>query len=866
MRIGNVVKLSLSALIALNLSACGDAGSNSVASADKSASTNSASTNSESTSQAGLQNADGSSQPGAKIKATINPEKWPALPSLPLNPQIEAKLDEILSKLSLEQKVGQIIQADSNAVTPEEVKTYRLGSVLSGGNSAPGELPYAAAKDWLAAADAYFSASIDDEGVELAVPIIWGIDAVHGHTNLLGGTVFPHNVGLGAANDPNLVKRIAQVTAKELAVSGHDWTFAPTLAVPQNDRWGRAYEGFSESPDIVRSYGGAIVEGLQGRQGSAEFMQTDRVISTAKHFLADGGTQNGVDQGDARISEQELIDIHVAGYISAIEAGAQSVMASFSSWQGDPLHGHKALLTDVLKGRMNFNGFVIGDWNGHALIPGCTATDCPQSLNAGLDMYMAPDSWKGLYESTLRHVKSGKIPMERLDDAVRRILRVKLNSGVFDKALPSQRDFAGQVDLLGVGEHRDIAREAVRKSLVLLKNNDKTLPLSPKSNLLIVGKGANNIAKLSGGWTLSWQGGKHTNDEFPNGQTLLSAIKQVAQAAGGSVTYDEAGTLDPQGFDAVIAIYGEDPYAEFRGDLENVDFTPNDFDPKLLKTYRAAGLSVTSVFLSGRPLWTNPEINASDAFVAAWLPGSEAAGIADLLFQTRPDYDFTGRLSFSWPANATQAVLNKYHSDYAPLFPLGYGLSYGDNKRLGQLPEESGLSDTRQGKRGVFFTDGANSEPWRLAVNGVNVALPYQSEPLGLVAYDRAAQEDSLRVDFNPDGEASIFSISSQYGHDLARESNGAMELSFFAKAISKKPDVEFGMGCAQAVNCDTFMPVTISQDWKEYRIALKCFESKGAAMSDVKHGFLIKSNAAASLAISEVILKEESSETLVCR
>ena len=318
----------------------------------------------------------------------INPDVWPVVQTAPLNPVVEKRIDEILAKMTLEQKVGQVIQADSNSVTPEEVKQYRLGSVLSGGNSAPGDLPYADAASWLAAADGYYEASIDTEGVEIAIPMIWGIDAVHGHANLTGAIVFPHNVGLGAANDPNLVKRIAAVTATELSVSGHDWTFAPTLAVPQNDRWGRGYEGFSEDPAIVKSYGGAIVEGLQGKIGTTEFMSDGKVISTAKHFLGDGGTDNGVDQGDAVISEAELRDIHLAGYITAIEDGAQSVMASFSAWQGQRMHGQKELLTDVLKGQMNFQGFVIGDWNGHALIPGCTATDCPQSLNCLL--YTSP--------------------------------------------------------------------------------------------------------------------------------------------------------------------------------------------------------------------------------------------------------------------------------------------------------------------------------------------------------------------------------------------------------------------------------------------------------------------------------------------
>ena len=375
---------------------------------------------------------------------------WSTLDPLPLDPEIEAQIDDILPKLTLEQKVGQVIQGDTGSLTPEDLKKYRLGSVLSGGNSAPGPLPYAETKAWLEMADKYYNASIDDEDVEIAIPIIWGIDAVHGHANLKGSIIFPHNIGLGAMNNPDLIEKIASITAHELTVSGHDWTFAPTLAVPQDLRWGRSYEGFSENPDLVKSYGDRIVIGLQGEFGSENFMGDGRVISSAKHFLADGATENGVDQGDALINEKELSKVHAAGYYSSIPAGVQTVMASFSSWQGRKLHGDKELLTDVLKGKMGFNGFVVGDWNGHGQVPGCINTDCPQSLNAGLDMYMAPDSWKGLYESTLQHVKDGNIAMERLDDAVRRILRVKLLSGIFQKGAPSTRANAGNENLLAL--------------------------------------------------------------------------------------------------------------------------------------------------------------------------------------------------------------------------------------------------------------------------------------------------------------------------------------------------------------------------------------------------------------------------------
>ncbi|MEO0732628.1 MAG: glycoside hydrolase family 3 protein, partial [Bacteroidota bacterium] len=584
---------------------------------------------------------------------------------------MEARIDEILPKLTLEQKVGQVIQADNGSVTPEEVKKYRLGSVLSGGNSAPGPKPYADAATWLAKADEYFNASIDPEGVEVAIPTIWGIDAVHGHANLEGAIVFPHNVGLGAMHNPDLIEQIAAVTAHELTVSGHDWTFAPTLAVPQDLRWGRSYEGFSEDGELVKSYADRIVYGLQGRVGGDDFMGLGRVISSAKHFLADGATENGVDQGDAKISEKALRETHAAGYYGAIPAGVQTVMASFSSWQGRKLHGDKELLTDVLKGQLGFTGFVVGDWNGHGQVPGCTNTDCPQSLNAGLDMYMAPDSWKGIYESTLKHVKAGTIPMERLDDAVRRILRVKIASGIFEKGSPSTRPNAGDLSLLATPEHRAIARQAVRESQVLLKNDQGLLPLDAGKTILVIGDGAASVSKACGGWTLSWQGTGHTNEEFPKAETILAGIEAAVAAKGGRVIHDPTGNSTAQA-DVVVAVYGEDPYAEFQGDRKNLDFAPNAFDLSKLAGFRERGIPVVSVFLSGRPMWTNPELNASDAFVAAFLPGSEGGGVADLLFQTNPTYDFTGRLSFSWPATAV-------HDPAAePLFDLGYGLSYAD--------------------------------------------------------------------------------------------------------------------------------------------------------------------------------------------
>jgi len=786
------------------------------------------------------------------VPGQINPDLWPEVNTPALDPDVEQRIDEIMAKMTLEQKVGQVVQGDSNSLTPEDVRKYRLGSVLSGGNSAPGDLPYADTQTWLEAADAYWEASMDSEGVEIAIPIIWGIDAVHGHTNLKGGVVFPHNVGLGAANDPDLIKRIAQVTAMELSVSGHDWTFAPTLAVPQNDRWGRGYEGFSENPDIVNAYGGAIVVGLQGELGSDDFMGDGKVMSTAKHFLGDGGTINGVDQGNADIPETELRDIHLGGYISAIEEGTQSIMASFSSWQGQPMHGQKELLTDVLKGRMDFKGFVIGDWNGHALIPGCTNVDCPQSLNAGLDMYMAPDTWKGIYESTLKHVQSGEIPMERLDDAVRRILRVKINSGIFEKPKPSDRAFAGKNEFLGSDEHRALAREAVRKSQVLLKNNNGTLPLSAGSRVHIIGQGADNIGKFSGGWTLDWQGGNYPNSEFPNGETFLAAAKREVESAGGTLTYDPVGDVVPEDIDVVIAVYGEDPYAEFMGDRDNVDFTPNDFSPERLKDYSEAGVPVVSVFLSGRPLWTNPEMNASDAFIASWLPGSEPAGITDLIFQTDPSYDFTGRLSFSWPKNAMQARLNAHHPDYDPLFAVGYGLSLSDTENLDMLSEESGLPEGTVAPKGLFFEKGQTLEPWRFAVNDSHVNTPYNTDGIKISAYDKAAQEDSFRITVSGDG--GMVSIMSGYTLDFEREANGAVELSFDIKNLAGEGDVMIGSNT-------TRIAVPTTSEWQEIRLPLSCMDN----LNYIRHAFAVDATTGLDIAVSNVKLAQESGNALSC-
>lgn len=769
---------------------------------------------------------------------------WPATEIDLIDPAIEARIDEILAKLTLEQKVGQVIQGDNSSATPEDVKTYRLGSILSGGNSGPNGQPYADAETWVATVDAYYQASLDTEGVEIAIPIIWGIDAVHGHNNVIGGTIFPHNIGLGAMRNPELIREIARVTAVELRVTGHDWTFAPTVAVPRDDRWGRTYEGFSENPEVVESYSGMIVEGLQGAFETDEFMGADKVISTAKHYLGDGGTTGGVDQGDTRVSEEDLARIHGAGYPPAIEAGLLSVMASFNSWNGSRLHGNYHLLTEVLKGEMGFDGFVVGDWNAHGQVAGCTATDCPQALLAGLDMYMAPDSWKGLYETTLAYVQDGTIPEARLDDAVRRILRAKLRFGLFDQPSPASRPLAGDTSMLGAPESRAIARQAVRESLVLLKNEDSLLPLLPSLNILVAGDGADNISKQSGGWTLTWQGAGLDNALFPNADSILDGIEAVAD----NVTYSLDGSYSEKP-DVAVVVFGEDPYAEFRGDRDHLAYdVDGSGELALLQRLKADGIPVVSVFLSGRPMWVNREINASDAFVAAWLPGSEGGGVADLLFSDETGnvrYDFTGTLSYSWPKAPDQTPLNVGDAGYDPLFPYGYGLSYAAPGAVPRLDESGADGLISSASEKTWFEDGGFLGDWALEA----------SDGVAISRVDHQAQEDAIALSFSGAGLKSV-QLSDGRVRDLQRDANGDIELSMTVRSSLSAP-IQIGVacegqGCADHVTLD---PGGLAE-WGEVRISLSCF---GAAdLSVVTSPFVLQTEGEGLFAVSDLRLAED--------
>lgn len=603
----------------------------------------------------------------------IHAQLWPEAHSRGLGREsTEARVSELLAQLSLEEKVGQVVQADISHITPADLRRYPLGSILGGGGAGVVDGKRISAAQWLALAREYRAVAVEQRPGHVPIPLIFGIDAVHGHNNLAGATLYPHNIGLGATRDADLVRRIGAATAEEMSVTGVDWDFSPALPVPQDPRWGRTYEGYSQDAKIVSMLGSAAIEGLQGTAGASGIRQSGHVAATAKHYLGDGATHDGVDQGNDTADEAELIRVHAPAYAAAIDAGVMTVMASYSSWQGEKMHGNHGLLTDVLKGRMGFEGFVVGDWNGHGQVPGCSNEHCPAALNAGLDMYMAPDSWRALYENTVADVKNGAIPMSRLDDAVRRILRVKLRLGLFEAASPME----GHTELIASPAHRALAREAVRKSLVLLKN-DGVLPVRGNARVFVTGPAADNIAMQSGGWSVTWQGTETANADFPQGESIRSAIKSALEAGGGRLVDggDVSGKDRP---DVAIVVYGEQPYAEMFGDLQlalyNVGATLSD-----VRKLRAQGIPVVSVFISGRPLWARPEIDASNAFVAAWLPGTEGGGIADVLLagaDGKPRHDFSGTLSFEWP-NGTAPFSGPLSAvPAAGKFPLGFGLSY----------------------------------------------------------------------------------------------------------------------------------------------------------------------------------------------
>ena len=790
---------------------------------------------------------------------------WPKLDiEVKADPAVEAKVSDIMSTMTLKQKIAQMIQPEIRNITVDDMRKYGFGSYLNGGGAFPNNNKHATPEDWVALAEALYQASIDDTLDGSTIPTMWGTDAVHGHNNVIGATLFPHNIGLGAANNPELMESIAHITAKEVMATGIDWVFAPTVAVVRDDRWGRTYESYSEDPAIVREYAASVVKGLQGA-ANKDFLSDQRVISTVKHFVGDGGTVGGDDQGDNIASEQELFDIHAQGYVGGLTAGAQSVMASFNSWHGEKLHGHKYLLTDVLKEQMGFDGFVVGDWNGHGQVAGCNNEDCAQAINAGLDIFMVPNDWKALFDNTLAQVENGTIPMARIDDAVRRILRVKVRAGLFEKPRPANRPLSGDRTLIGKESHREVARQAVKESLVLLKNKGKTLPLDAKARILVAGDAADNIGKQSGGWSITWQGTNNTNDDFPGGTSIFDGINEHVTEAGGKVVLSVDGEFQEKP-DVAIVVFGEEPYAEGHGDRETLIYQQgNKRDLALLEKLKQKGIPVVSVFISGRPMWVNAELNASDAFVAAWLPGSEGAAVADVLFGKQ---DFKGKLPFSWPATPQQ-IVNIGDDDYAPLLPYGFGLTFDAKNTLDDSLDTS-IPTNDDAQQVVSILSGAVQAPWELWLYSGNtsMAVNASTHTVGAITYrtvDKEVQEDARKVTFDGSEYAAMrFASKSYFREDLSAQLLNDTVLTFnVSRHSAMTSPVLLSMNCEgegdEPGSCSARIDISeqlnvLPQDtWSNVSIDLQCFVDAGIDFSGVVVPFEIGSAGKVSLSVADI-------------
>lgn len=564
---------------------------------------------------------------------------------------VEDRVEDLLGRMGLDDKIGQMTQPERRYITLEEVTRYRIGSVLSGGGSAPApNTP----EQWSDMYDGFQRAAL---AAPLRVPLMYGVDAVHGHNTVVGATIFPHNIGLGATRSPALVREIGAATAREMAATGMDWNFAPCVCVARDDRWGRTYESFGEVPELPSAMT-SIIDGLQGEDlgGSAS------VLATAKHFVGDGGTEGGADRGDARIPERELREVHLPPFRAAVERGVGSVMVSYSSWNGLKMHGNRYLITDVLKGELGFTGFVVSDYDGINEIdgrPGFTKEEVVAAVNAGIDMVMVPTEWRRFIDHLRDAVKDGSVPMSRIDDANRRILTKKFELGLFERPLADRR----HLGTVGGDAHRELARRAVARSQVLLKN-DGVLPLDADDKIFVAGGAAHDVGVQSGGWTITWQG---RPGPITPGTTILEGIR----GAAGSVDYDAEGKGIDDSYDAAVAVVGEKPYAEHHGDLTG-DMGLDAGDLKTIERLRAAGVPVIVVLVSGRPLDVAAELPGWDALLAAWLPGTEGAGVADVLFG---DVEPTGRLPVTWMRDADQQPINRGDGK-TPLFPFGYGLGY----------------------------------------------------------------------------------------------------------------------------------------------------------------------------------------------
>ncbi|WNG26703.1 glycoside hydrolase family 3 protein [Cystobacter fuscus] len=843
---------------------------------------------------------------------------WPRVQStFPRDEEMEKRIDAIVSAMTLEEKVGQMTQPEIKSITPEEVRDFHIGSVLNGGGAWPNGNKAAALQDWTSLADKYWEASMDKTANPQQIPITWGTDAVHGHNNVKGATFFPHNIGLGATRDPELIKRIGEVTAREVVSTGIDWVFGPTVAVVRDDRWGRTYEGYSEDPALVAAYAGKIVEGLQGQLGK-DAKANEKVVSTPKHFLGDGGTVKGRNEGITFVTEQELLNIHGRGYITALQSGAQTIMASFSSWKdaskGESakpykMHAGKYLLTDVLKNKMGFDGYVVSDWNGLGQIKPdnsdspivCGAANCPEAINAGVDMIMVPSDWKAFIANTLDAVKKGEIKQERIDDAVRRILRVKMRAGLFTKPKPSERMATAQV---GTPEHRAVAREAVRKSLVLLKNNGNTLPLARSAKILVAGESADSLRDQSGGWSLSWQGNDNKNEDFGGGTTLWIAIQKLAPNA----VLSADGALADASYDVAVVVIGENPYAEGSGDIGDnytLEYStlrlPNNStgstpkgkkDLALIDSLKAKGVKkIVTVLYSGRPLYTNRELNRSDAFVAAFLPGTEGDGMADVLFKKEDgsvNFDFTGKLSYSWPKSACQTALNRLDASYDPLYPYGYGLTYAQGQEQGAYEEATpakgcGASDlpTDTTNQPLVIFDRGNQNGWVMRIGAdpkwdidVRQGTPdstqtLQGEVVTTPVGDRVgSQWAGIETTWTKAGQ--ILMQAPGERRDLLAYSNSNSSVVFDIK-MSEHPTsavtarVDSGYPSRAELDITEAFKALPDEEWTEVALPLVCFTDMNLDYTRIDTPLLITTSGTMKLTIANIRWVPNKPGTVTC-
>ncbi|MBN1542313.1 glycoside hydrolase family 3 C-terminal domain-containing protein [candidate division KSB1 bacterium] len=653
---------------------------------------------------------------------------------------VDDRVNDLLSRMTLEEKVGQMTQADNLAIKNlEDIKTFFLGSVLSGGGSDPDE-----GDDPISWANLYDRLQQKALETRLKIPLIYGIDAVHGHNNVTDAVIFPHNIGLGATRNPDLIEQASRVTAIEIAATGIDWTFAPCLAVPRDERWGRTYEGFGETPKVVEMLAGASVKGFQ----RDSLNHPTSIVACAKHFIGDGGTIGGQNTGNTVLTEEELRSIHLPGYLKALENDVKTIMASYSSWNGEKLHGHKYLLTDVLKKELEFKGFIVSDWMGIDRLPGDYTSDIETAINAGIDMVMVPNEYATFFTSLVSLVEQNRVTLARIDDAVKRILKVKFELGLFERPLADR----SLLPLIGSKDHRAVARQCVRESQVLLKKNDTILPLAKKDiKILVAGKHADDIGLQCGGWSIEWQG---ASGAITDGTTVLEGLRKVAPDV--EFVFDADGNFKTCDADYAIAVIGEQPYAEGAGDTN--DLTINQAQIHLVHKLKKMGLPVITLLISGRPMIINPVLHDSDLLIASWLPGTEADGIAEILFG---DYAPTGLLPMTWPKSMEQIPINYGDDDYSPLFQYGFGITDISDSQAGTPPIFQSAMLTKNGyslelafNKSMSLDDATNARFEVIKNNSTPVEVKsYKLSDLNdriieLLLEDEISKDDDLTVSY----------------------------------------------------------------------------------------------------------------------